>query len=67
VARQTGTAAGGPLNRLTLELGGKPESVGRRIRTCALVNPVLKIRNGGQPPAKAGSHQNIHYGAPSWP
>jgi hypothetical protein len=34
VARQTGTAAGGPLKRFTLELGGKPESAGRRIRTC---------------------------------
>ena len=34
MARQTGTAAGGPLKRLTLELGGKPESAGRRIRTC---------------------------------
>jgi hypothetical protein len=42
VARQTGTAAGGRLKRLTLELGGKPESA----RACALANPVLKIRNG---------------------
>jgi hypothetical protein len=35
VARQTGTAAGSPLKWLTLEFGGKQESVGRRIRTCA--------------------------------
>ena len=48
VARQTGAAAGGPLKRLTLELGGKPESAGRRIRRCVLANPVLKIRDGVQ-------------------
>ncbi len=43
VARQTGTAAGGPLKRLTPELGGKPESAGRRIRMCV---------RSGQPAAK---------------
>jgi hypothetical protein len=47
VARQIGRAAGGPLKRLTLELGGKSEPAGRRTaRACALVNPALKVRNG---------------------
>lgn len=60
MARQTRTAAGGPLKRLTLELGGKPESVGRRIRTCALANPVLKIRNGMRTAAREGRFAPEH-------
>lgn len=38
-------------------------------RVWELVNPALKVPNGlqGLPPTNARSHQNIHYGAPSWP
>lgn len=69
MARQTGRAAGGPLKQLALEPGGKPgQLAAETARACAPVDPALKARNGTRAlPANARLHQNIHYGAPSWP
>jgi hypothetical protein len=70
VARQTGRAAGGPLKQLTLEPGDKlSQLAAATARACALVDPPLKAATacGHCPPTNARLHQNIHYGAPSWP
>jgi len=55
-ARQTGTATGGPLEPLALELGGQPESAGRRIRT----GPVLSAD-----PA-ATTEATVNYSLAAW-
>ena len=69
MARQIGRPAGGPLSGSRWNsAASRNQLAAETARACALVNPALKVRNGmgDRPPTKARSHQNIHYGAPSW-